>query len=173
VKHLGSYLRLRLAVLGSLAIAALAPGAAHAAGSAYVATADSGGTVRQFDVAADGTLSAKAPVSVPTATAAPWAVGITPDAAHVYVTNSNSTTPAEVVNQYAAGAGGALSALNPQTLQVGGNALAVAITPDGRHVYVGCNLFGEGPKIFMFDVGPGGALIPRRRRSSRWTPPTG
>ena len=155
---MGSHPSLKLALLSLLAIAAFAPAAVHAAGSAYVATADSGGTVRQYDIAADGTLSAKSPASVPAATAAPNAVGITPDGVGVYVTNSNSSPPTELLNQYAAGADGTLSALNPPTFQVAGNALAVAVTPDGRHAYVGCNLSGEGPKIFMFDVGPGGTL---------------
>lgn len=158
MKARGSHATLKLALLGSLAVIALAPAGARAAGSAYVATADAGGTVRQFDVAADGTLTAKTPAAVPAATAAPWAVGITPDGAHVYVTNSSTTPALELVNQYAAGAGGALSAISPPTLQAGGNALAVAVTPDGRHVYVGSNYFAEGAKIFMYDVGPGGAL---------------
>jgi hypothetical protein len=159
VQHLDSHFRLKLVVLGSLAIAALVPGGAHAAGSAYVSSADGGGTVKQFDIAADGTLTPKAQPSVGAATANAYAVGITPDGVGVYVTSgANVNPPTELLNQYAALGGGALAAFSPPTLADGGNALAVAVAPDGRHAYVGSNYGAEGPKIFMYDVGPDGSL---------------
>jgi 6-phosphogluconolactonase (cycloisomerase 2 family) len=148
------------AALVAIALAALAPVGARAAGSAYIANAGGGGTVAQFDIGSTGALTAKTPATA-IAGPTPSSVGITPAGDHVYVTNSTATPALEFVSQYGVASGGGLQPKTPPTVPAGGNAIAVTVTPDGRHVYVGSNLGAEGFKIFIYDVDPGGALVPK------------
>src|SRR5690348_17039687 len=53
-------------------------------------------------------------------------------ARNVYVTNAGDGT----VSQYAIGAGGALSPLSPATVGSGSGPIGIAVTPNGRSVYV-------------------------------------
>ena len=73
----------------------------------------------------------------------------------VYVTNRGGDN---TVSQFAAGAGGVLSADSPPTVATGGAPLGVAVSPDGSNVYV-ANLF-DGT-VSEFDVGAGGVLTPK------------
>ncbi len=150
----------RTAILTLLALAALAPAGARAAGSAYVANGGGGGTVAQFDIGPTGALTAKTPAMV-TAGPTPSSVGITPIGDHVYATNSSATPALEFVSHYDVASGGGLQPKTPPTVPAGGNAIAVAVAPDGRHVYVGSNLGAEGFRIFIYDVDPSGALVPK------------
>jgi DNA-binding beta-propeller fold protein YncE len=62
------------------------------------------------------------------------------------------------VSQDGIGAGGALAALSPPTITSGGNPRMMAVSPDGRSVYV-ANFAGGGAEgVWQYDVGPGGLL---------------
>jgi DNA-binding beta-propeller fold protein YncE len=75
-------------------------------------------------------------------------------ASNVYVINLNDGS----ASQYAVGPDGALSPLSPPVVPAGpGHSVGVAISPNGKSVYVG-NLNGS---ISQYDVGPGGALSPK------------
>lgn len=149
----------RATALVAIAFAALAPTGARAAGSAYVAS-NGGGTVAQFDIDPTGALIAKTPATV-AAGPTPDSVGITPAGDHVYVTNSTSTPALEFVSQYDVASSGGLQPKSPATVPAGGNAIEIAVAPDGRHVYVGSNLGAEGLKIFIYDIDSSGALVPK------------
>jgi DNA-binding beta-propeller fold protein YncE len=105
--------------------------------------------VRQFDIAADGTLTVLAG-AVP-AVPDPQGIAVTPDGRNVYVTSSSAAT----VAQYDVGAGGALTPKTPTTVPAGANPVSVAVSPDGRSAYV--TSFAVG--VFQYDIAPGGGLV--------------
>jgi DNA-binding beta-propeller fold protein YncE len=83
-------------------------------------------------------------------------------ASSVYVVNLNDGS----VSQYGADAAGALSPLSPAVVPAGpGHSIGIAITPDGRSVYV-----ANGASISQYDIGPGGALTAKSPASVS-TPP--
>ena len=71
----------------------------------------------------------------------------------VYVANNLSSS----VSQYRA-MGGALAPLVPATVAVGFNPRGVAVSPDGKSVYV---TNAGSDDISQYDVGPGGVLSPK------------
>ena len=115
------------------------------------------GSVSQYDVAADGTLS---PKTAPTVFARrqPSGIVVSPDGASVYVANSFSAN----VSQYDVGAGGALSPKGPPAVSAKDTPLGVAIAPDGASVYV-ANFEELDPSldISQYDVGADGTLSPK------------
>ena len=74
----------------------------------------------------------------------------TPATATAYVANAGST----LVTQYAIGAGGLLSPLSPPTVAAGDDPSAIAVSPDGRSVYV-ANLFGNTVSQYDVDASSG------------------
>jgi DNA-binding beta-propeller fold protein YncE len=73
----------------------------------------------------------------------------------LYVSDFSGAT----VSQYDIGAGGALAALSPATVPSGGNPRMMAVSPDGRSVYVANFAHSAGgPGVWQYDVGPGGVL---------------
>jgi len=70
-----------------------------------------------------------------------------------YVTNFLDNS----VSQYDIGAGGLLAPVSPATVAAGGGPRGVAVSPDGRSVYVANRSGG----VSQFDVGAGGALSPK------------
>src|SRR6476469_3635089 len=83
-------------------------------------------------------------------------------ASSLYVVNLNDGS----VSQYGVDAGGALSPLSPAVVPAGpGHSVGIAITPDGRSVYV-----ANSASISQYDIGPGGALTPKSPASVS-TPP--
>jgi DNA-binding beta-propeller fold protein YncE len=117
--------------------------------SVYV-TADES-SVWEYDVAPDGGLTPKAPVSVPAGNGA-QAVAVSPDGKSVYVVNSLDHT----ISQYDVGVGGVLTPKTPATVATDDAPVHVAIAPDGRSVYVsGIN------GISQYDVRSGGSLAPK------------
>lgn len=106
--------------------------------------------VLQYDVAADGRLTAKP--GLVSITGDPRSIAVHPDGSSVYVTDSRNGS----VWQYDVGAGGLLAPKEPRFVRAGPCADGLALSPDGRTAYV---LVRDG--IAVFDVGPGGALTAR------------
>ena len=124
--------------------------------SVYAVNADlpgSGpGTVSQYDVASDGTLTPKSPGTV-LAGHAPIAIAVNPDGRAAYVTNAVDGT----VSQYDIGPGGALIPTIPATVEAGVGPRDVAVSPNGKSVYV-VNRDG----LRQYTVGAGDALTPKK-----------
>ena len=118
-------------------------------------------SVSQYNVGADGTLSPKVPAKV-TADKQPVSVAVSPDGKSVYTANfAGIPRVPGTVSQYDVGAGGALTLKMPATVAAGVGTTDVAVSPDGKSVYV----TNESDALFQYDVGPTGALTPK-------TPPT-
>src|SRR5206468_12962229 len=96
------------------------------------------GTVSQYDVGPGGRLSPKAPPTV-AAHDGPAAIAISPDGKNVYVANGGRDFVGDsddLVSQYDVGPGGRLSPKDPPTVAAGYDPLGIAMSPDGRSVYV-------------------------------------
>jgi DNA-binding beta-propeller fold protein YncE len=72
-----------------------------------------------------------------------------------YATNTNGQN----LFQFGIGSDGLLSALSPASLQTGKSPVGVAVSPDGRSVYVADFYLYGG--VSQFDVGAGGLLSPK------------
>jgi DNA-binding beta-propeller fold protein YncE len=92
----------------------------------------------------------------------PIGVAVSPDSRSVYVTNSLVEHSDYSVLQYSAGADGALTPKSPPMVATGINPAGIAVSVDGRSVYVANNgiLRGEG-SLGQYSVGPGGTLTPK------------
>jgi DNA-binding beta-propeller fold protein YncE len=125
--------------------------------SAYV-TNSSGLGISQYDIdPVRGALSPKSSAMVD-AGLGPGAVAVTPDGRSAYVTNLNSGFGTNL-SQYDIDPGsGALSPKTPAMVDTGVGPSAVAVTPDGKSVYV-ANFNSDN--VSQFNVGPGGALTPK------------
>jgi DNA-binding beta-propeller fold protein YncE len=75
----------------------------------------------------------------------------------VYVANNE---PSSSVSQYDA-IGGGLSPLTPATVVDPGNPFQVAVSPDGKSVYVTNNGGAPADHVSQYDIGPTGALTPK------------
>jgi DNA-binding beta-propeller fold protein YncE len=118
----------------------------------YAITEADGGAVAQFTIAANGTLQALTPPSVPVSR--PTSIGVSPDGRFAYVTDFEGNG---AVAQFAVGPGGALAPLSPSSVPVEG-ATAIAIAPGGRHAYV---VDGEETGyVWQFEVASDGTLHP-------------
>lgn len=78
-------------------------------------------------------------------------------APYAYVANIDGEGPSNV-SQFNVGAGGLLAPLSPPTVGAGSGPDGVALSPDGKSVYV-TNL--NDNTISQYDVGAGGALSPK------------
>jgi DNA-binding beta-propeller fold protein YncE len=130
--------------------------------SVYVTNANfCAGSVSQYDVGANGALTPKVPAAAP-AGCHPVGVAVTPDGSSAYVTNAVFSSGAirASVSQYDVGSNGALAPKTPASIETPSNPLGVAVSPDGRNVYVAD--VGDSPDqlgdVLQFDVGPGGLL---------------
>ena len=139
-------------------------GAASPDGKSLYLVAEFSGAVLQFDVTSDGQVSAKSPPVVETGGTAPNAIAVSPDGRSVYVTNSNVFT-SDTVSQFDVNpASGALTLKRPATVNTGPGASGVAVSLDGRSVYVtnqGGRNSGSGNTVSQYDVGQGGVLAPK------------
>jgi DNA-binding beta-propeller fold protein YncE len=133
--------------IGDVGVTSVAAAASPDRRSLYVANQTSG-TVSQFDIAADGTLSAKTPSSVGTGSS-PLGIAVSPDGRHVYVVNQGDRT----VGVYSADAAGALTLAS--TAPAGRGASQIALAPDGGSAYV-TNL--TDGTVSQYDVGAEGSL---------------
>lgn len=154
----------RVAVLSLLALSlvALEPVAARASSaSVYVADFNTNGAggVFQYDRSSGG-LSPKA-----TATAAaganPIAVAASPDGKSVYVVDENSNGLAGEVSEYDVGAGGELTPKAIPSVAAGADPVAIAVSPDGKSVYVANSSSPGAGGVSEYDVGSGGELSPK------------
>ncbi|HZL54715.1 MAG TPA: beta-propeller fold lactonase family protein, partial [Solirubrobacteraceae bacterium] len=132
-----------LSLVSALAMGAsllgAAPAFADASGALYVTQRDpaASANVASFTIGAfDGSLSS--PIFAGSGGAASFGIAVTPDGAHVYVTNDNGGSS---ISQYSVDPStGALTPLTPATVATSGVGGAepedVAVDPSGRWVYV-------------------------------------
>jgi DNA-binding beta-propeller fold protein YncE len=116
---------------------------------AYVAN-NGDGTVSQYTIDANGTLTAMNPATV-NAGVNPRSVAVDPSGKYVYVANNGDGT----VSQYTIGANGTLTAMNPATVNAGTGPISVAVDPSGKYVYVANN--GDGT-VSQYTIGANGTL---------------
>jgi DNA-binding beta-propeller fold protein YncE len=142
--------------------------------SVYVVSGDNevlGGdnAVYQYDVGLGGTLSPKSPLVVDAGDRANDIV-VSPDGKSVYVVNigvfySFPSRNTASVSQYNVGPGGTLSPKSPAMVSTGVQAVALAVTPNGKSIYVVSPGFGTGTggsdNVYQYEVGPSGALAPK------------
>jgi DNA-binding beta-propeller fold protein YncE len=122
------------------------------AGTRLYVTAEDG--VLQYDVAADGRLSAKQPRRV-YAGEEPHSIAVHPEGSSVYVTDEERGK----LRQFSVGPDGELIAKDLRHVAAGPAARGVAVSPDGDTVYV---LVVGG--IVIYDVAPDGSLTRRAER---------
>jgi DNA-binding beta-propeller fold protein YncE len=128
--------------------------------SVYVVTYHNAPTVSQYDVAPDGTLSPKSPPTVAGGGFESSDVAVSPDGKSAYVVNPDDLRPygRGDVSQYDVGPGGKLSPKRPATVVAGFEPRALAVSPDGKSVYV---VNYDSNNVSQYDVGLGGALSPK------------
>jgi 6-phosphogluconolactonase (cycloisomerase 2 family) len=117
----------------------------------YVAN-ESAGTLSQYAINVDGTLTAMNPASIAAGTF-PRFVLVDPSGSYVYVTNSGDNT----VAQYAIGADGTLTAVPSGTVSAAGDPVAMAIDPSDHYAYVVGNICNC---VLQYTIGAGGVLTP-------------
>jgi DNA-binding beta-propeller fold protein YncE len=130
--------------------------------SLYVGTNENNfsGTVSQFTVASNGTLTLKNPPWVTTdVNQPPEALALSPDGRSLYAADStNFGGQPGFVTQYTVGSGGLLTLKEPPTVAAGGGPVTgVAVAPNGASAYA--SNFGENT-VSQYSVGAGGVLSP-------------
>jgi sugar lactone lactonase YvrE len=125
------------------------------------------GYVLQYNVGAHGALSPKTPAALATDIVPLDAAVVSPDGKSLYVTGiryrvcdrscGHGFNPGYVA-QFDVGAGGALSPKNPPTVAAGSLAGVVAVSPDGKSLYVGAFYLYS---LLQYDIGTDGTLSPK------------
>ena len=143
--------------------------------SVYVTNAGAA-SVSQYDVGPGGRLSPKSPRTV-AAGDIPIDLAVNPDGKSVYVIDhgviSGGGNSAGVL-QFNVGSGGELSPKSRPRVRAGTNPISVAVSANGKSVYVtnDGSVFGGGrDSVFQYDVGPNGALSfksPRRANTGKY-----
>jgi 6-phosphogluconolactonase len=146
------------------ACAAVFAAAPPAQADPFVYVTNPFGEVFQFGVEFGGTLS---PLATPTVAAGahPAGVAVSADAQSVYVADGGpGGRAASVVLQYDVGVvgDGLLSPKSTASVAAGPDPGGFAVSSDNRSVYVG----DSSSAVYEYDVGPGGALFPKRGQAS-------
>jgi 6-phosphogluconolactonase (cycloisomerase 2 family) len=136
-------------LLAAVALLAWCPAALAA--NVYVSSFASG-VVSPYSVAADGTLVALSPATVPSGTGS-QAIVLSPDRTSVYVANNSANT----VAQFSVGADGTLSPKTPPTVAVT-RPVGAAVSPDGKSAYFTSQ---TSSLIAQFDIAADGTLSPK------------
>jgi DNA-binding beta-propeller fold protein YncE len=118
------------------------------------------GAISQYDVGADGTLSLKTPPTVVVGFF-PAALAVSPDGQNVYVSASCCHGFGGAVFQYDVGADGTLLPKTPVMVYSGPLPGGIAVSPDGKSVYVAHSDDLEQGIVSQYDVGAGGTLSPK------------
>jgi DNA-binding beta-propeller fold protein YncE len=125
-------------------------------------------TVSQYTAGAGGKLRPKTPATVATGHY-PAGVAVSPDGQSVYVANSYSGEGRNgTISQYNVGPGGKLSPKSPATVAAGRGPRGLALTPNGKSMYVANT---DGNDLWQYNVGPGGKLSPKspaRVATGKW-----
>jgi DNA-binding beta-propeller fold protein YncE len=129
-------------------------------GYAYIASKDTqqsgtAGSIYQYAIAADGSLSALGVPSVPTGVD-PVSIVADSTGHFVYTANSGDNT----ISQFAVGTGGALTPLSPATISLpgapsGAVIYSLSVDPAGPYLYV-----VAGWSVGQFSIGADGTLTP-------------
>ncbi len=119
---------------------------------AYAANATDG-TISEYAMGADGSLTALNPATVSSGGANwnPYSVTVDPSGSYAYVADSNNNT----ISQYTIGAGGVLTAMTPATVATQTTPQSVTVDPSGKYVYVADYSSGT---VSQYTIGAGGAL---------------
>jgi 6-phosphogluconolactonase (cycloisomerase 2 family) len=114
------------------------------------------GNVLWYPIGATGALGTpSAPLSPGAGTDELTSVAVHPSGKNVYVTTLRNDY---VVYQYTIGAGGALVAMTPASVQAGSGPRQITIHPSGNYAYVACFDYGT---IYQYTIDPNsGALTP-------------
>jgi 6-phosphogluconolactonase (cycloisomerase 2 family) len=116
-------------------------------------TNENSASVAQYDVNADGTLTALSPATVTTG-GGPIGIAVSPDGKSVYVANEAGS-----ISLFNVASNGALTPKSPSTVATSNlsEPFGLAVSPNGRSLYV-TNFNGT---VAQFSVGSGGSLSPK------------
>jgi DNA-binding beta-propeller fold protein YncE len=109
------------------------------------------GSVSQFTIAADGSLTPKTPAAVP-AGSEPKGIAISPGGANLYVADSTETGR---ISQFSIGPEGMLAPLTPAAVRAGRQPFGLAVGLDDRRLYVSNS---AEYTIGGYEIESGGAL---------------
>lgn len=131
---------------------------------AYVANhgilAPGGMTMSQFAVdAATGALTPLNPPTVPTAFPYPGGITVDPTSSYAYLSNINGKS----ISEYAIGADGTLSSLNPASVAADTEPVFLAFDPTGKYAYEAnytVDFSNAAGTVSQYAVGTGGQLMP-------------
>ena len=148
----------RWCAVAAFAVLVLSAAPAGAATHVYV-TNSQGDDVSQYAVGAGGLLASLAPPAVPAGEFPQEGIIVSPDGRSVYVAAFAAGFTGGEVLQYDVGIDGTLSPKSPPAVPAGAGPRQLAISPDGRSVYVAD--FDVHGRVLQFDVGPAGTLSPK------------
>jgi 6-phosphogluconolactonase (cycloisomerase 2 family) len=110
------------------------------------------GTVSQYTIGTDGTLTPMNPATVATGVFTAFVI-VDPSGKYVYVTNAGDGT----VSQFTIGPSGALTPMSPATVAATA-AYAIAVAPSGKYAYVTSDTGLGNGVVSQFTIGSDGAL---------------
>jgi 6-phosphogluconolactonase (cycloisomerase 2 family) len=139
-----------LGALGSSAVAASA-----GTGSADVYVTNSNDTVSSYAIGKGGALAAGATSTGVKGGGVPYAMAVSPNGRYAYIVEDRYAKAAGSVAQYTVAGSGALTADRTPTVAAGVGPIAIAVSPNGRFVYVANEDAGT---VSLYTVGAGGAL---------------
>jgi 6-phosphogluconolactonase (cycloisomerase 2 family) len=117
-------------------------------------------TMSQFAVdAATGALTPLNPPTVPTGFPYPGGITVDPTSSYAYLSNINGKS----ISEYAIGADGTLSSLNPASVAAGTEPVFLAFDPTGKYAYEAnytVDFSNAAGTVSQYAVGTGGQLMP-------------